>query len=1061
MGKVTSIRAARRLTANDPAGIPIEKLLVEARRKLIETGTRNRLIHAPRGAERSRALTITGSASDEVFAALVRENKPLPILADEELADIQHDAAAPKTPPMVSPRTSEPIGLQTSLLPKLLRKRLHDIQRHAKTAEEERGVNILFLALGSLRWYEDEKSDVPRAAPLILLPVSLARDAKRSTFDLKLREDDVVTNPALHERLHRDFGLALPDFGETEDWQPSSYFDAVANAVAAKWRWSIEANAIELGFYSFSKQIMMRDLEIGNWPDNALVSHPLVRGILGEGLAAKLPVLPKAARLDELLNPADLVHVVEADPSQTRVIESVRAGHNLAVQGPPGAGKSQTIANIVAAAVHDGQTVLFVAEKPAALKAVYNRLDKVGLDDICLELHGRAANKRKVAESLDRTLQAAAGLSGTDEMAWQSIAAGDRVNGAAKRLHLQIGDTAMTPYRALSIQINAARHGFTPDARLVAEAARWSGKEFAEKARLIEQLAGFMVSVGPLNSSVYVGVRRRSSLQPADVQRQIPKLQALAGKAAALAAYATMVTNYFGLPSDPTLAGVKTLIAIFRAISYLPPGAENIAAKFANSLSPRGIADAPIPGTKWLTQQAPYLHQIHPAAWAGLDANLRVPFAQGVPFWLARASKAYRKAAGSLTSLLSIPLPKGPADRLALLDAVLASQASRRKFAAEAGDLASLLGDVRQEKRTVVRLIRELTRTAGELAAFNSHLNAERVIGMARDVTAEAHCDYLETGLDEVINAFADTIKFFELDLAAIFQTDSIATIDLNRLSAWAAGWAASHVRFADWARLVKADRKVRAAGPAWIASALASGEIDPMNAQTELETAFAEACWKKAIAADPELGAIDRDRHGELVAQVAEIEEWSRAAAARAVRARHQAVVPRGALGEMRVIRREISRKRARMPLRKLMKAAGRTIQKIKPVFLMSPVSVAQFLPPGSLDFDLLVIGEASHLRPEDALGLVARCRRIVVMGDKKQPPPPSFFHRMIADKAEPGDGQETAIQHVESAAPITDLESILSLCEARGLETRMLQWHYPVAASVPDGSLQRGILR
>jgi superfamily I DNA and/or RNA helicase len=162
-----------------------------------------------------------------------------------------------------------------------------------------------------------------------------------------------------------------------------------------------------------------------------------------------------------------------------------------------------------------------------------------------------------------------------------------------------------------------------------------------------------------------------------------------------------------------------------------------------------------------------------------------------------------------------------------------------------------------------------------------------------------------------------------------------------------------------------------------------------------------------------------------------------------------------------MRVIRGEIGRKRAHMPLRKLMKAAGGTIQKIKPVFLMSPVSVAQFLPPGSVDFDLLVIDGASQLRPEDALGLVARCRRIVVVGDKKQLPPTRFFDRMIADEADSGDGTETAIQHGERAAPIADLESILSLCEARGLESRMLRWHYPVAASVPDRSLQRGFLK
>lgn len=145
-----------------------------------------------------------------------------------------------------------------------------------------------------------------------------------------------------------------------------------------------------------------------------------------------------------------------------------------------------------------------------------------------------------------------------------------------------------------------------------------------------------------------------------------------------------------------------------------------------------------------------------------------------------------------------------------------------------------------------------------------------------------------------------------------------------------------------------------------------------------------------------------------------------------------------------MGVIRAEIARKRGHMPLRKLMKTAGNTIQKIKPVFLMSPVTVAQYLPPGSVDFDLLVIDEASQVRPEDALGLIARCRRIVVVGDKKQLPPTNFFDRMIADEIDSGEGEDMAIRHSDGAAPITDLESILSLCEARGLESQMLRWHY-----------------
>ena len=213
MGKVTSSPTARRQSANGRPGTPIEKLLAKAQLKLIETGTRNRLIHVPRGAKRSRALPITGNASDDVFANLVRENKPLRVLAAEASADIERDAATPETSRLVTPRAGDRNGLRTSLPAELLHKRLHAMQRDAKTAEAESGINILFIALGFLRWYEDEESDAPRDAPLILLPVYLGRDRKSSTFDLKLRKDDIVTNQALQERLRGDFGLALPDSG--------------------------------------------------------------------------------------------------------------------------------------------------------------------------------------------------------------------------------------------------------------------------------------------------------------------------------------------------------------------------------------------------------------------------------------------------------------------------------------------------------------------------------------------------------------------------------------------------------------------------------------------------------------------------------------------------------------------------------------------------------------------------------------------------------------------------------------------------------------------------------
>src|SRR5262249_49706563 len=115
-------------------------------------------------------------------------------------------------------------GLQTELDEPKLEKRLLSIYRDAKTAEEEQGINILFVAIGFLRWYEDDSSDVQREAPLLLIPVSLTRDQRRSSFDLRSRDEDIATNEAIQERLRNDFGIALPDVPESEEWCPSDYF---------------------------------------------------------------------------------------------------------------------------------------------------------------------------------------------------------------------------------------------------------------------------------------------------------------------------------------------------------------------------------------------------------------------------------------------------------------------------------------------------------------------------------------------------------------------------------------------------------------------------------------------------------------------------------------------------------------------------------------------------------------------------------------------------------------------------------------------------------------------
>jgi superfamily I DNA and/or RNA helicase len=128
----------------------------------------------------------------------------------------------------------------------------------------------------------------------------------------------------------------------------------------------------------------------------------------------------------------------------------------------------------------------------------------------------------------------------------------------------------------------------------------------------------------------------------------------------------------------------------------------------------------------------------------------------------------------------------------------------------------------------------------------------------------------------------------------------------------------------------------------------------------------------------------------------------------------------------------REIQKKRRHLPIRQLVRRAGDAVQAIKPVFMMNPLSIANFLEPGALNFDLVVFDEASQVRPVEALGAIARGKQVVVVGDGKQLPSTSFFDRLMA--AEDAD--------VESVT--ADLENVLGLFSAQGAPERMLRWHY-----------------
>lgn len=134
----------------------------------------------------------------------------------------------------------------------------------------------------------------------------------------------------------------------------------------------------------------------------------------------------------------------------------------------------------------------------------------------------------------------------------------------------------------------------------------------------------------------------------------------------------------------------------------------------------------------------------------------------------------------------------------------------------------------------------------------------------------------------------------------------------------------------------------------------------------------------------------------------------------------------------EMVLIRHLVPQQRPRMPVRKLLKRAGTAVQSLKPCFMMGPQAVAQYLSPDAMSFDLVLMDEASQLKPEEAIGAIARGAQVVVVGDPKQLPPTSFFTRMIQ------------VGEDDEQYATTDAQSILDVCLSHFHPPRDLRWHY-----------------
>ena len=1022
------------------------KLFDDTRKRLVETGTRNRLVHVNRANTRGNVLNVVNERSDGVYALLLGGNTMrFAALGQDRGEDRGQLVLANDSEHGFDEVHYTDNQLDTRLGPDALQKKLLKLAREAQTAEEESGVNVLYLAMGFLAWYEDKSSSLPREAPLVLLPVELCRNARTSTYDLRARDEDVLTNLPLQQRLKDDFGIDLPELEVSEGCKPSDYFATVESAIAARDRWRIDPDAIQLGFFSFSKLLMYRDLDIGAWEGDALAGHALTRGLLYERFDAEQPLFKPTDRLDVVLPPEKLFHVVDADASQAKVIEEVRAGRNVVVQGPPGTGKSQTITNIVAAAVREGKRVLFLAEKMAALSVVHERLVKVGLRDLCLELHSRSANKKSVLVDLARTLSQASAVPSMPRAPTALTENRDRLNDLAAALHRPIGNTGETAYSVLGRQSLFIGNGCPPPSLNAECLASMSREAEANLLAVIEDYGATLGASEPSASHPFEG-SRNLNLQPVDLARLASMLSLARDSIGALATAMRTPFVALGIAGTNAMKAVSPLADALERLDGLPADGSDIARAILGASDIPRLREALQAGASWRKAHDESAAVFVESAFSSSAGHLRGPLAAGIRSFFARWSGGYRAASRELAGLLRDGLPKTAAGRVEQIDRLTAIAALKADWENDRDYCSRILGDAwRGEKSEFAKLL-AMADWCARLSEASVKMPWDKAIDLASQAGAAAAMLWTLREKEPVArNAVLGVTELLDLD-PTVFWEKEFAAVDLAAMVARFDRMAGATDRYASWAKQVRLRNTLIAAGLSELEARMRLGDLSGTTASIELRYARAERLWNLALAQYSDLRGLSQERRHELVASYTKLERQHLKDNVTSILAGHLAQVPQGAMGEMGVIRGEIAKKRAHMALRRLFERAGTAVQRIKPVLLMSPISVAQFLPPGTVSFDLLVIDEASQVRPEDALGAIARASQIVVVGDKKQLPPSSFFDRLMADDEDEteGDDENVGPDMLDGAARVIDMESILTLCEARGLPGRMLKWHY-----------------
>lgn len=1040
------------------AGTPsAEDRLSRWQKKLLDLSLRNRLLNV-RDTKQFISFVCPDITrlEDKMAANQSMSIRPLVhLLSEKDVHDISSPRAAELGTEIRELLESEldQRRLWTPLPEAEMQRRLTELYRQSRTDLEESGVNTLFLGIGFLERKISPSDEHSLLAPILLMPVRMQRRTMADGITISRIDEDTVINVTLLELLRQEYGLTVPGLDplptDASGTDVARVLQIFRRAILKMKGWEVREE-VRIGQFSFGKFMMWNDL--ANRTD-ALRAHPLVNHLIGgggvfdDGIEAFPP-----ERVEENLVPAKLFCPMNADSSQLAAVRYSELGKNFVLHGPPGTGKSQTITNIIAHNLALGRRVLFVSEKKAALDVVHNRLCSVGLRPFCLELHSNKTGKSDVLKQFAEALAVADKPEPAD---WEETAAAlersrDELNEYVVELHREYPN-GLSAHACFS---HLLLHGGNAPA------------------------AGFSVEIDALNQS------RESLNALREAAKALPP--AFAGTTPR-----GRDAFWFLAPADWTPGYEKSLSENAKRL-------ENSAEKFASALKAFADAFAFEPSelSPEKAERVPALAALMKSPKNVPATFFAEDFRQTEKFLRALADASGRRAAAArkLSAFRTEKLPELDCDsaerKIAetrgkfFLAKIFAQRAFLRELpelkkigagALSIEELENALDDIRgfcEAQRECEAAAKRAERLLGDAwndgaPAWESVFESLAFAGTLREA-AERIFGAGTPACGKVFAAFAETFPRAETLFAA--GTPLRATLDAltNAFDEFSAERSAFAENFAprvgeeilapetlaeNLRRIPENLRELRRGllylkkryaaareGLLPAVEALERGDV-PADAFVErVETAIRSKMIDAVLAAVPALsGFVGENRESEI-RRFRELDERYIALSEKIIFARLAARLPRKtdaadpATAELGLLRRECEKRARQKPVRQLLEQIPSIVPALKPCFLMSPLSVAQYLSPECAAFDLIVFDEASQIPVWDAIGAIARGKQLIVVGDPKQMPPTSFFEKLKDDDDVPED----------EAPPEKDMESILDECLAAGIFSAHLNWHY-----------------